>query len=177
METPSLSSRQTYNKLYGVARLEHAFLLRSEGLLLREIGARLGVSKNRAMQMVRKMIRWRGARVEEKISNKKMAAAIAYLLDRATRAGDGWETDIEAAEAIRQLWVENLNLRRRLLRDTIEPAPVDLSERDAWLLRMHRAGYRQTEMAKAMGVSYARAYQLFHRAKARLEGVDHVDQI
>ncbi len=36
------------NHLYNLARKEHAFLLRCEGLKYREIGPRLGVGSNRA---------------------------------------------------------------------------------------------------------------------------------
>ena len=41
-------------EVYGKARDEHAWLLRAEGLQLRVIGERLGVSKERARQMISK---------------------------------------------------------------------------------------------------------------------------
>jgi len=41
----------TEDRHYWWARQEHAFLLRCEGLKLKEIGSHLGVGKNRAWQM------------------------------------------------------------------------------------------------------------------------------
>jgi DNA-directed RNA polymerase sigma subunit (sigma70/sigma32) len=40
------------NKPHKMARLEHAFLLRCEGRSLKEVGNRLGVSKEEARQMI-----------------------------------------------------------------------------------------------------------------------------
>lgn len=41
-------------KMMGKARAEHAWLLRAEGLTLREIGERIGLSHERVRQMIRK---------------------------------------------------------------------------------------------------------------------------
>lgn len=43
---------QIDNRTYGLARLEHAFLLRCEGKKLAEIGTALGVTAERARGMV-----------------------------------------------------------------------------------------------------------------------------
>ena len=45
-----------WNGVYGVARQEHAFLLRCEGLKLKEIGDRLGVSSSRVRELHFKFI-------------------------------------------------------------------------------------------------------------------------
>ena len=43
-----------FDERYGKARYEHVWLLRAEGLLLSEIGDRVGVSRERARQMIMK---------------------------------------------------------------------------------------------------------------------------
>ena len=50
--TPPTKFDLKYRQAYAAARYEHAWLLRAEGLTLRQIGKRLGVSHNQARVMI-----------------------------------------------------------------------------------------------------------------------------
>jgi DNA-directed RNA polymerase sigma subunit (sigma70/sigma32) len=47
-----LNAGRRYEPSYGWARLEHAWLLKAEGLRLEDIGRRFGVTRERARQMI-----------------------------------------------------------------------------------------------------------------------------
>jgi hypothetical protein len=68
-EVKADSANATVLREYHYARCEHAWLLRAEGMILRVIGARLGVSKN----MARVLIHKQGRRVSRAMRQTRWA--------------------------------------------------------------------------------------------------------
>lgn len=77
--------RQSINDVYREAMSEHAFLLRCEGLKLREIAARMGLSTERARQRIRyfsRRMNWACRDMRDTMRRQRVAALSRDALPR-----------------------------------------------------------------------------------------------